>query len=100
MIDDVLNGVEIVRVGDYRWLNNVLIPLPMSIAMYCFYHYKLDNNYNNMFLEENHFHLLLITIFINLLAVIMYNVVKYIDRNYGHVAYYLFDFIYGASCLW
>ena len=58
MIDDVLNGVEIVRVGDYRWLNNVLIPLPISIAMYCFYHYKLNNNYNNMFLEENHFHLL------------------------------------------
>ena len=92
MIDDVLNGVEIVRVGDYRWLNNVLIPLPISIAMYCFYHYKLNNNYNNMFLEENHFHLLLITIFINLLAVIMYNVVKYIDQNYGHVAYYFFDF--------
>ena len=45
-----------------------------------------------MFLEENHFHLLLITIFINLLAVIMYNVVKYIDQNYGHVAYYFFDF--------
>jgi histone acetyltransferase (RNA polymerase elongator complex component) len=92
MIDDVLNGVEVLRIGDYRWLNNIFIPLPVSLLFYCYYFYYLDGDYGNILLEENHTHLLIATVIVNLVGVIMYNVVKYIDQTYAHITYYLFDF--------
>merc|ERR1711991_1226311 len=92
MIDDVLNGIEVLRVGDYRWLNRVLIPIPVSAAAYYFYFHIFHGGFHNMLLSENASILLAAAIVINMIAILMYIIVKYLDQRYGHVAYYLFDF--------
>ena len=92
MIDDVLNGIEVLRVGDYRWLNKIFIPIPVSTAAYYIYFHIFHGSFHQMLLSENSSILVATVVAINMIAVLMYNIVKYLDQRYGHVAYYLFDF--------
>ena len=56
MIDDVLNGIEVLRVGDYRWLNRVLIPIPVSAAAYYFYFHIFHGSFHNMLFVGKRIH--------------------------------------------